>query len=81
MVADGFLQEVTERTESYQLADPFRLLQKETKVTKIHFPHTLHASFSWLSSVQISDSEQRLESEVIFSVSSVASCKSDAGVV
>ena len=52
-----------------------RILQKETKVTKTHFQHTLRASFSWVPSVQISESEQQLVSEVIPSVSSVASCK------
>ena len=33
-----FLQEGTERTEPTQRADPFKLLQKETKVTKNPFP-------------------------------------------
>ena len=36
MVADGLLQEGTERTESHQPVDSFGLLQKETKVTKTH---------------------------------------------
>jgi len=45
-----------------------QILQKETKVTKTHFQHTLRASFSWLSSVQISESKQRLVSEAISSV-------------
>jgi hypothetical protein len=42
-------------------------LQKETKVTKTSSQLTLRAS---LSSVQISESEQRLVSEVISSVAS-----------
>jgi hypothetical protein len=50
--SDRNLQEETEKTEPYQLADPFGFLQKETKVTKTHSRQTLRASFSWLTSVQ-----------------------------
>jgi hypothetical protein len=82
MVADGFLQEATERTETYQRVDAFGLFTEENEGDEdLVSAYALRASFSSLSSVQISESEQRLVPEVISSVPSVGSCKTRCRVL
>jgi hypothetical protein len=80
MIADGFLQEGAEGAESYHRSDLFGVLQKETKVTKTNFRRILRASFSWLPSVQYSESDQRLAAEFNSPLPLRPSVKSDSGV-